>query len=461
MKYIDEPKINAILAQAKTASTGDINAVLDKSRALKRLSLQETAVLLAARKPADIKKIFATALSVKNTIYGQRVVMFAPLYISNVCSNRCLYCAFNAGNHVMPRRRLTIEEIKKETAHLLARGHKRVLVVAAESAASDEVGYYVDAVKAVYAARSGRHYIRRVNINCAPLSVPEFRRLKASGIGTYQIFQETYHSATYRKVHLSGPKSDPDNRITAPDRAFRARLDDVGIGVLYGLYDWRFETLAMLSHVEHLERVFGVGPHTISVPRVEPAQGSAFSRTPPYPVSDADFKKIVAVLRLSVPYTGLILSTRERPSLRDQLFRLGISQISAASSTVPGGYAAASDPDTVAGQFAVCDHRSLDQVMYSLIKKGMVPSFCTACYRSKRTGERFMRLAKPGAIKGMCDMNSLITLREYLDDFATSRTRKAGFALIAQAKGKLGGARQKKLEAFFSHIAAGRRDEYV
>ncbi|HRZ87562.1 MAG TPA: [FeFe] hydrogenase H-cluster radical SAM maturase HydG, partial [bacterium] len=301
MIHIDEKRIGNLLAVAGKATAGDIDAILAKSRALKRLTLEETALLLCADDPASVRKIFDAAAYVKDTIYGKRVVLFAPLYISNFCSNSCLYCAFQAGNRQLTRKALTADEIKTEVASLLQRGHKRVLVVAGESAPSGRtpVDYYREAIDAVYSVQVGPHRIRRVNINCAPLSVDEFKVLKTAGIGTFQLFQETYHEETYRKVHVRGPKSDPDNRIDAIDRAFKAGIDDVGVGVLYGLYDFRFETLALMMHIEHLERTFGVGPHTISVPRIEPADGSALSRNIPHRVSDSDLKKVVAVLRLA------------------------------------------------------------------------------------------------------------------------------------------------------------------
>jgi 2-iminoacetate synthase len=348
----------------------------------------------------------------------------------------------------------------RQTEILLKKGHKRVLVVAGEAPpkGKSSADYYVEAINAVYSARAGEDKIKRVNINCAPLSVEEFKKLKNAGIGTFQIFQETYHGETYGKMHPSGPKSDPDNRLDAIDRAFAAGIDDVGIGVLYGLYDYKFETLAMLSHVEYLEKKYNVGPHTISVPRIEPAPGVELTKNIPYEVSDMEFKKIVAVLRLSVPYTGMILSTRECPSLRDELFDLGISQISAASRTSPGGYGESEDAGV---QFELGDNRSLDEVMGTLIEKGFIPSFCAACYRSSRTGEAFMNLAKPGTIKGKCTMNALITLREYLDDFASEDVKRKGYAMIKKEEEKLSPEEKQSLRRFYEDIDKGLRDEYV
>lgn len=340
---------------------------------------------------------------------------------------------------------------------LLERGHKRILMVAGE--ADGGADYYVEAIRAVYDERMGAHAIKRININCAPLEVNEFRKLKDAGIGTYQLFQETYHDASYRIMHPAGPKSDPDNRIDAVERAFMAGIDDIGMGVLYGLYDYRFETLALLSHIEYLEQRFGVGPHTISVPRVEPAQGTDFKI--PYPVSDADFKKLVAVLRLSVPYTGMILSTREPSGLRDELCGFGISQISAESRTSPGGYSLS---DNNAGrdiQFCIGDQRSLDEVIGALIGKGFIPSFCAACYRKERSGKAFMNLAKPGLIKDKCGFNALVTLKEYLDDFAAAGVKEAGYSLIGKEREGMDTRAQAELSAFFKEIDQGVRDVYV
>ncbi|HQP92215.1 MAG TPA: radical SAM protein, partial [Candidatus Omnitrophota bacterium] len=305
MKYIDEARINGILAGARVSSSVQIDKILEKSRQLKRLSIEEAAALLAISDKDSLQKLYSAAAFVKNHIYGPRVVLFAPIYISNLCSNNCLYCAFKSDNPKVERRALTAKEITSQTEWLLKRGHKRILVVSGEAAprGSKNIDYYIEAIKSVYSASFGPHKIRRVNINCAPLNTDEFRELKKAGIGTFQIFQETYHESTYRTVHPKGPKSDPDNRLDAIERAFKAGIDDVGIGALLGLYDYRFEVLALLSHVEALENIFGVGPHTISVPRIEPAVGLDFEKHLKYRVSDEDFKKLVAVLRLAVPYT--------------------------------------------------------------------------------------------------------------------------------------------------------------
>jgi len=322
------------------------------------------------------------------------------------------------------------------------------------------IDYYTEAIKAIYAAKVGKNKIKRVNVNCAPLSIDDFKQLKASGIGTYQIFQETYHQDTYLRMHPRGPKSDPDNRIDALIRAFTAGIDDIGIGALYGLYDWRFETLGLLSHVQQMEEELKVGPHTISVPRIEPAEGAELSFNPPYKISDEDFKKVVAVLRLSVPYTGIIMSTRENAAMRDLLLSLGVSQVSAESNTSPGGYST-SNIEQAGGQFSLGDHRSLDEIVGTLIAHDYIPSFCAACYRMERTGETFMQLAKPGTIKGKCSMNALVTLKEYLDDFASRPVRDAGQKMIARYFKELHPLEQERLKLFIAHVDSGVRDEYV
>ncbi len=314
-------------------------------------------------------------------------------------------------------------------------------------------------IKTVYSVRSGRGEIRRVNANIAPLTIEEFHRLKDVGIGTYQLFQETYHRETYARVHTAGRKKDYDWRVTAMDRAMQARIDDVGIGVLFGLFDWRFEILALLQHIRHLEARFGVGPHTISVPRLEPATGADLASHPPYPVSDVDFRKIVAILRLAVPYTGIIMSTRETPNLRRETFALGVSQISAGSRTNPGGYAENEDID--ASQFSLGDHRPLDEVVRDVSELGYIPSFCTACYRLGRTGQDFMDLAKPGEIKHHCDPNALSTFLEYLIDYASASTREAGERRIAAVLAEMDDGQRRISEKLLDQVRSGKRDVFV
>lgn len=459
MKYINENTINRLLSTKTALSREEITAILDKSKKLQRLSLEETAALLAVSDDDALDMIFKAAAYVKDTIYGKRVVMFAPLYISNFCANNCVYCSFRTDNHDVQRKALSMQEIQAQVEWLLKRGHKRILLVTGESAPSNVsfMTYLGDAIKAIYNAEYRGHKIKRVNVNCAPLTKDDFMLLKKTGIGTYQLFQETYHDKTYRKVHPSGPKHDPDRRLEAIDRAFQAGIDDLGMGVLYGLYDYRFETLALLMHIEYLEKQYGVGPHTISVPRIEHACGADFTDNVPYPLTDRDFKKIVAVLRLSVPYTGIILSTREAPQMRDELLHLGVSQVSAESRTSPGGYV----KDDTNTQFSVNDHRSLEQVIHDMMNHGYLPSFCAACYRAERTGKTFMDLAKPGMIKGKCEINCLATLKEYLDDFASPETKKKGYELIQKNTAALDNTDREMVEKIYKNIDKGTRDEFV
>ena len=469
MKYINEEKINNLLANPVKLDSRKLDVILDKAKSLKRLTLEESAVLLSVDDPEYIQKIFDAASFVKDTIYGRRVVLFAPLYISNLCTNNCLYCAFKSDNALAKRKALTIPEISVQTKWLLKRGHKRILMVCGEEIRNGKsnIDYYVKAVETIYRSEVGKHRIKRVNVNCAPLSIDDFKKLKSSGIGTYQIFQETYHQETYLRMHPKGPKSDPDNRITAVDRAFIAGIDDIGIGALFGLYDYKFETLGLLSHVEHMELVNHIGPHTISVPRIEPAIGADLSFNPPHKIHDDEFKKVVAILRLSVPYTGIIMSTRESPKMRDSLLSLGVSQMSAESNTSPGGYSESAEdkaglPTGQAGsQFSLGDQRSLDEVIGSLIEHDYIPSFCAACYRMERTGEAFMQLAKPGTIKGKCSINALVTLKEYLDDFASAKVKQAGYKMIEHYYEKLNNVDQDMLKLLISHVDSGIRDEYV
>jgi 2-iminoacetate synthase len=464
LKHIDEIKINSFLGIK--ASEKEIDGILKKTKQLKRLSMEESAKLLSVSSSALLKKIYNAAFYVKNAVYGRRVVMFVPLYISNFCANSCLYCGFASDNKLTVRKKLAFWEIKEQTEILLKRGHKRILMVAGEMSSSDEnIDYYIGAVKAIYSADYRGNKIKRVNVNVAPMSVSDFKRLKEVGIGTYQIFQETYHEETYRKLHIAGAKSDPDSRLDAIDNAFKSGIDDVGIGPLLGLYDYRFEILAMLMHIEYMEKIYGVGPHTISVPRIEPAPGSAYSSNPEYPFTDEEFKKLVAVLRLSVPYTGIIMSTRETADMRDVLINLGVSQISAESRVTPGGYennpGGTSHNDKLERQFSVNDQRTLDEIVKSLLLQEFIPSFCAACYRKNRTGEHFMDFAKPGKIKHLCDINALITLKEYLEDFAKPELKELGYSFIEEYKTKLDKAGLSVLEKFFINISRGARDEYI
>jgi len=455
---IKEEKINQILAAAPVRDAARVREVLAKAREMKGLDMHDVAALMPISDPELLGELFTTAREVKEQIYGRRLVLFAPLYISNLCSNECAYCAFRARNKEVKRRALTQEEIAREVKMLIEQGHKRILLVAGESYPKEGFPYVLRSVKTIYETKSGRGEIRRVNVNVAPLTVEEFRDLKAAEIGTYQVFQETYHRETYARVHLSGKKRDYNWRITAMDRAMEAGIDDLGIGVLFGLCDYRFEILALMQHIAHLEKKFGVGPHTISVPRLEPAAGSDVASQPPSAVSDLDFRKIVAILRLAVPYTGIIMSTRETPTLRRETFALGVSQISAGSRTNPGGYA--EDEEFEASQFSLGDHRPLDEVIRDVASLGYIPSFCTACYRLGRTGMDFMDLAKPGEIKGHCDPNALSTFQEYLDDYASSETKQVGEKLIAETLTRMDEKHRARSEAMLAKVREGKRDVY-
>lgn len=456
---IDDDGIWGDLESASRPDAGEVRALLAKSRELKGLRGRDLAVLANVTDPALLDELFHTAREVKEAIYGRRIVLFAPLYISNLCANECTYCAFRARNTALVRRALTQEEIAREVKWLEEQGHKRILLVAGESYPREGFDYVLRSIETVYATSSGPGEIRRVNVNVAPLTDDEFRRLKDAKIGTYQLFQETYHRETYAQVHVAGKKRDYDWRVTAMDRAMRAGIDDVGIGILFGLYDWRYEVLALMQHVEHLERTFGVGPHTISVPRIEPATGSSLADHPPHAVSEVDFRKVIAILRLAVPYTGLILSTRESAETRREVLGLGISQISAGSRTNPGGYEA--DPgDACAEQFSLGDHRSLDEVIRDVASLGFVPSFCTACYRLGRTGADFMDVAKPGEIKEHCNPNALATFQEYLLDYGSEETRRAGESRIAATLEEMEPALREKSRKMVDQVKSGRRDVF-
>ncbi len=453
--FIDQDKIGRILQQTADPSIGTVEAIVGHALSLNGLEPEHAAVLLQADREGE-ELIFDAANKVKNGIYGGRVVLFAPLYLSNVCSNNCLYCSFRRDNREIQRKVLSLEEVAEQVRMLENMGHKRILVESGEHPSGNHIDYVVKAIETIYATRVGRGSIRRVNVNVAATTVENYRKLKSAAIGTYQLFQETYHRPSYARMHPSGPKADYDYHLTAMDRAMEAGIDDVGIGALFGLYDYRFEVLALLFHAAHLERTFGVGPHTISVPRFRPAQGVDFK--PPHPVGDADFKRLVAVLRLAVPYTGIILSTRERPEMRDELLSLGVSQMSAASCTSPGGYREGGADD---GQFSTADHRSLDEVVREVCKLGYLPSFCTACYRRGRTGAAFMDLAKPGDIQEMCRPNALLTFQEYLEDYASPETRAAGEALVEEQVGQMKKASLKKATRVrLDRIKHGDRDIY-
>lgn len=426
--FLDEQAIHRTLeAAVQRSDASRVREVIERGRQMEGLTPDEVAVLMTVKDPGLLEELFAAARQVKNAIYGNRLVLFAPLYVSNLCQNECAYCAFRVRNPEIRRRALTQAEIAAETRALINQGHKRVLLVSGEAYPEGQgIDYILRSIETIYGVRSGKGEIRRINVNIAPLAVEEFRLLAGAKIGTYQVFQETYHRGTYAEMHTAGVKRDFDWRLLAPDRAMQAGIDDLGVGVLFGLYDWKFEMLALQQHIRHLEAAFGVGPHTISVPRLEPAAGSTLAERPPHPVSDDDFLKIVAILRLAVPYTGIIMSTRERPAIRRATFELGVSQISAGSRCDPGGYADAPLAAADARQFQLGDHRTLDEVVRDVAEHGYTPSFCTACYRLGRTGADFMDLAKPGLIRRHCAPNALSSCLEYLIDYASPGTRAAG-----------------------------------
>jgi 2-iminoacetate synthase len=440
------------------ASPAEVREVLAKARELKGLNLHDVSVLASVTDEDLLAELFTTAKAAKEEIYGRRIVLFAPLYISNLCKNECLYCAFRRSNTELKRRVLTQDEIAEEVRILIRQGHKRLLLVAGESYPDEGFDYVLKSIATAYSVKEGPGEIRRINVNVAPLKLEQFQALKESGIGTYQLFQETYHRETYARMHLGGPKKDFDWRCTAMDRAMQAGIDDVGVGVLFGLYDWRFEIMALMQHIAHLEECFGVGCHTISVPRIEPASGSDLASAPPYAVSDADFRKIVAILRLAVPYTGMIMSTREGEDMRRETLELGVSQISAGSRTNPGGYQEKEEFE--ASQFQLGDHRSLAEVVKDLSDLGYIPSFCTGCYRLGRTGQDFMDMAKPGLIKAKCGPNALSTFQEYLRDYAPEDVVQAGDLAIARELAAMEDKTRRVSERMIEKVRSGKSDVF-
>lgn len=447
---IDEKAISELVKGARPPSHARLKEILAKAALKKGLSLEEAAELLSVEGEEGTEMLFEAAGRVKNEIYGNRLVLFAPLYLSDYCVNDCAYCGFRCSNQKIERKWLSMAEIREQTKLIIGMGHKRILVECGEHPDSS-IDYVCDAIREIYAAKEGNGEIRRVNVNIAATTVENYRLLKEAGIGTYQLFQETYHRETYDKLH-HGPKADYDRQITAHGRAFQAGLDDYGMGVLFGLYDYRFEVLALLSHAKAMEEKFGVGPHTISVPRFRPAPGVAFR--PPHQVSDADFLKLIAVLRLSVPYTGMIISTRETPEIRRKAFEIGISQTSAASKTSPGGYSTNENL-----QFELADERPVDEVVRGMCEQGSLPSFCTACYRSKRTGEAFMKLAKEGNIHFLCHPNAILTFKEFLMDYASPQMRIEGEGAISRELEKIDdAARREETVKRLKRIEKGERD---
>jgi len=454
--FIPADRIEALLQRAP-ASSSEVHDVLAKSTSLKRLTLDEMAVLLSVAEAKLLNEIFAAARDLKKRVYGNRIVLFAPLYIGNKCTNTCKYCGFRAGNPKVVRRTLREDELRAEVLALINKGHKRLVIDYGEHPDYD-ADVIAHAVKVIYSTKSGHGEIRRVNINCAPLDVAGYRKMKAAGIGTYQIFQETYHRPTYAAMHPSGNKADFLWRLYGQDRAMEGGCDDVGLGALFGLYDWRFEALGLLAHAIHLEERFGVGPHTFSFPRIKDASNRAID--PRYAVSDADFKRLIAILRLSVPYTGMILTAREPAELRRALIDFGCSQIDGGTRIEIGGYHEGKDAqDLNKEQFRIGDDRSLDEVVEDLLDMNQIPSWCTACYRKGRTGEHFMEFAIPGFIKRFCTPNALLTLQEYLNDYASPDVKAKGARLVVDELAKMPeGIAKQELAARLAQIQGGQRD---
>ena len=450
---IDSDIINSILAGTSPLTDAELSVILKKAELKNGLTLKETAGLLSVEEPELLDEIFSSAGRVKRAIYGERLVLFAPLYTSSYCVNDCAYCGYRSSNEI-ERVRLTMDEIKSEAGALIDMGHKRVLLETGEAPESS-IDYTLAAIEAIYGVKSGKGEIRRLNVNMAATGVEDYRRLKAAGIGTYQLFQETYHQPTFERVH-SGPKADYERQLFAHDRAFEAGIDDVGLGVLFGLYDYRFEVLALLSHAHYLERSFNVGPHTFSVPRLKPATGATVDTD--FQVTDDELLKIIAVLRLALPYTGMIISTRESPALRARAFEIGISQASACSSASPGGYTGKGSHE----QFKVDDTRAMDDFLREALSNDILPSFCTACYRNGRTGEVFMDLAKPGEIQHLCKPNALLTFKEYLEDYADEDMKIKGNRLVKKYLDEIvdSGLREETKE-MLRRIEGGERDSYI
>lgn len=459
--FIPEDEISNWLEKTKNPTPERVREIIQRSLDKNRLEPEEMATLINADSPELVEEIFEGARELKKRIYGNRIVLFAPLYVGNECVNKCEYCGFRADNSEVHRKTLMSDELVAEVEALEDLGHKRLIMVYGEHPKYD-AQYIHDTVKEVYAVKKGAGEIRRVNINAAPLDVDGFKTVKEAGIGTYQIFQETYHRETYEKVHAAGPKSNYLWRLNGLDRAMEAGIDDLGIGALLGLYDWRFETMALLYHTIHLEERFNVGPHTISFPRLEPAVGTDVDKIiEKYEVSDYDFKRLVAILRLAVPYTGLILTCRETTELRNEMLGFGVSQIDGGSSIGVGSYSE-DDPEAFKkSQFLLGDNRSLDEVIRELCDAGFIPSFCTGCYRKGRTGEHFMEFAIPGFVKRFCTPNAVLTFLEYLNDYATGETLEAGLNQIQRELDAMPESKAKdELEERMGQVRAGERDLY-
>ena len=458
-EFIDDQEILETLAYAQENKHNKalIDAILEKAKTCKGLSHREAAVLLECDLEEENHRIFSMAKEIKQKFYGNRIVMFAPLYLSNYCINGCTYCPYHQKNKTIPRHKLTQEEIEKEVIALQDMGHKRLALETGEHPTMNPIEYVLESIKTIYGIKHKNGAIRRVNVNIAATPVENYRKLKEAGIGTYILFQETYNKKAYEELHPTGPKHDYAYHTEAMDRAMEGGIDDVGCGVLFGLNLYRYDFVGLLMHAEHLEAAKGVGPHTISVPRIRPADDidpETFSNA----ISDDIFKKIVAVLRIAVPYTGLIISTRESQAARAAVLELGVSQISGGSRTSVGGYTTEERHDETA-QFDVSDTRTLDQVVNWLLELGYIPSFCTACYREGRTGDRFMKLVKSGQIANCCQPNAIMTLKEYLEDYASPDTKAKGEKVIEEELKRIPNDNVRRIATErVAEIHNGRRD---
>ncbi|UBK44072.1 [FeFe] hydrogenase H-cluster radical SAM maturase HydG [Clostridium perfringens] len=460
LDFIKDDEINSLIAKGKELVSDKelVREIIEKSKSAEGLTPEETAVLLNLEDKELIEEMFKAARQVKEKLYGKRLVVFAPLYVSNYCVNNCTYCGYKYCNDELKRKKLNKKQLIEEVKVLESLGHKRIALEAGEDPVNAPLDYILDCIKSIYSIKFDNGSIRRINVNIAATTVENYKRLKDAEIGTYILFQETYHKPTYERLHVSGPKHNYNYHTTAMHRAREAGIDDIGMGVLYGLYDYKYETLAMLMHAMDLEETTGVGPHTLSVPRIRPAENVSLENYP-YLVDDEDFKKIVAILRLAVPYAGLILSTREEPGLRDEIIALGVSQVSTGSCTGVGGYSESYVDPEEKPQFEVGDHRSPVEMIESLMEAGYIPSYCTACYREGRTGERFMEIVKSGELYKICEANALITLKEFIDDYGTDKTREIGDKLIKKSIDEIDNESfRKSVEEKINKISKGTRD---
>lgn len=459
-EFIDDQEILDTLAyaQANKSNRELIEGLIERAKDCKGLSHREAALLLECDQEDLNQKMFSLAKEIKQKIYGNRIVMFAPLYLSNYCINGCVYCPYHMKNKTISRKKLTQEEIAREVIALQDMGHKRLALEAGEDPVNNPIEYILESIKTIYSIKHDNGAIRRVNVNIAATTVENYKKLKDAEIGTYILFQETYNKKSYEELHPTGPKSDYAYHTEAMDRAMEAGIDDVGIGVLFGLNMYRYDFVGLLMHAEHLEAAMGCGPHTISVPRIRPADDinpDEFSDA----ISDEVFEKIVALIRIAAPYAGMIVSTRESQETRAKVLKLGVSQISGGSKTSVGGYVEPEAEEDNSAQFDVSDTRTLDEIVNWLLETGYIPSFCTACYREGRTGDRFMMLAKSGQIANCCQPNALMTLKEYLEDYASEDTKKKGEALIVEELDRIPNAKVRAIaEEHIAEMNEGKRD---